>query len=182
MIKGIIIFGASGSGTTSLGKALAQQLNCKHFDIDDYYWLNTYVPFTVVRPIKERIELLLADIAKCNYFVMSGNMGSSWSELFVPLFDLAVFNFTPTEVRINRIRAREIERFGDRILEGGDMYEEHEKFIDWASRYDTGNVASGRTLKKQTEWASILPCPVLRVDGSKEISYNVSEIIKHLKG
>jgi adenylate kinase family enzyme len=35
------ILGASGSGTTTLGKAIANELAAPHFDTDDYYWLPT---------------------------------------------------------------------------------------------------------------------------------------------
>jgi len=38
MEHGIIVFGASGSGTTTLAKELARVLNFAHFDADDYYW------------------------------------------------------------------------------------------------------------------------------------------------
>jgi hypothetical protein len=37
----IHILGASGTGTTTLGKALADRLNCPHFDADRFYWLPT---------------------------------------------------------------------------------------------------------------------------------------------
>lgn len=34
----ILIFGASGSGTTPLGEAIGQGINFKHLDVDTYYW------------------------------------------------------------------------------------------------------------------------------------------------
>lgn len=37
-MKGIIIFGAPGSGKTTLGAELARQLDFPHFDLDDYHW------------------------------------------------------------------------------------------------------------------------------------------------
>jgi adenylate kinase family enzyme len=39
MVSRIHILGASGSGTTTLAKALANELGYKHFDTDDYYWI-----------------------------------------------------------------------------------------------------------------------------------------------
>ena len=44
MIRRIHILGASGSGTTALGQALAEHLRCPHFDTDDYFWLPTDPP------------------------------------------------------------------------------------------------------------------------------------------
>jgi adenylate kinase family enzyme len=35
----ILITGASGCGTTTLGRALADKLRLPFFDVDDYYWL-----------------------------------------------------------------------------------------------------------------------------------------------
>lgn len=41
----IHITGASGSGTTTLGRALAQALGWRYLDADRYYWLPTSPPF-----------------------------------------------------------------------------------------------------------------------------------------
>lgn len=54
---------------------------------------------------------------------MSGSI-CGWDTSFIPMFDLAVFLRTPTEVRIQRLRTREYEEFGNRILEGGDGEEQ----------------------------------------------------------
>jgi adenylate kinase family enzyme len=40
----IHIFGASGSGTSTFGRALAAELSIRFFDADDYYWLDTDPP------------------------------------------------------------------------------------------------------------------------------------------
>jgi adenylate kinase family enzyme len=37
----ILITGASGAGTTTLGKAVASKMNWSFIDTDDYYWLPT---------------------------------------------------------------------------------------------------------------------------------------------
>lgn len=41
MIKRIHIFGASGSGTTTLANALSNNMNLPHYDTDDYFWIRT---------------------------------------------------------------------------------------------------------------------------------------------
>ena len=43
----ILIFGASGAGTTTVGKNLAEKLDYIHLDVDDYYWEQTTPPFQV---------------------------------------------------------------------------------------------------------------------------------------
>ena len=59
----IHIFGASGSGTTTIGKAISEKLGYQHFDTDNFYWLPTYEPFTEARPIEERLRLMQADLS-----------------------------------------------------------------------------------------------------------------------
>lgn len=46
MKKHIHLFGASGSGTTTIAAQLSARLGCAHFDADRYFWLPTAEPFT----------------------------------------------------------------------------------------------------------------------------------------
>jgi hypothetical protein len=41
----IHIFGASGSGTTTLGAAIADRYGYAHLDVDQYFWMPTDPPF-----------------------------------------------------------------------------------------------------------------------------------------
>ncbi|MFL6605024.1 MAG: hypothetical protein ACJ8R9_27330 [Steroidobacteraceae bacterium] len=41
----ILITGASGSGTTTFGRALATEMDWAFFDADDYYWMPSDPPF-----------------------------------------------------------------------------------------------------------------------------------------
>lgn len=159
----IHIFGASGSGTTTLAMHLSQKLNVCHFDADNYYWKKTNPPFAEKNPIPERHRLLLADMNGLESWVLSGAM-DSWSEPFLPLFDLVVFLYVPAEIRIERLKKREQERYGSRILPGGDMHQAHLEFIEWAAQYDQG-VMSGRSKKRHEDWLARLSCPVLRIEG-----------------
>ena len=54
----IHLFGASGSGTTTLGSALSERLGFRHMDTDDYYWLPPDPMFTLKRPVPERLAML----------------------------------------------------------------------------------------------------------------------------
>ncbi|HXB95598.1 MAG TPA: hypothetical protein VNU70_10580 [Puia sp.] len=44
------LFGASGSGVTTLGHALSDRLGLPYFDADDFFWLPGDPPFTIKRP------------------------------------------------------------------------------------------------------------------------------------
>lgn len=176
MARGIIVFGSPGSGTTTIGREVAKQLGFQHFDLDNYlWWWDTEIPFTVTRPREERIKLLMDDISKFPYFVMSGSM-DSYNAPFVPLFDLAVFNSAPVDTRIERVNARELARFGERILPGGDMFENHKNFLDCVRSYDTDGLTISRRVHEQ--WAATLPCPVMRIDGTADIVENVERIVE----
>jgi len=72
-MKNIIhIFGASGAGTTTLGKAINQRYGHTHLDTDDYFWLPTNPPFVTSREREERTKLLGEDILKRENCVITG--------------------------------------------------------------------------------------------------------------
>jgi len=64
-LKNVIhIFGASGSGTTTLGKKICEELGYYLMDADEYFWMPTEPKFILKRPCDERIELMTKDIHK----------------------------------------------------------------------------------------------------------------------
>ena len=57
-MKNVIhIYGAAGSGTTTLGKKISDELGYTLMDTDDYFWMPTEPKITLKRPREERIEL-----------------------------------------------------------------------------------------------------------------------------
>jgi adenylate kinase family enzyme len=54
----IHIVGASGSGATTLGGALAAALAIPHHDTDDYFWQPTIPPYQNKRGIADRLRLM----------------------------------------------------------------------------------------------------------------------------
>jgi len=174
----IHIFGASGSGTTTLGRALERDYGYKWLDTDDFFWFPTEPPFTTSRPREERISLMAASINENPRCVISGSL-CDWGDVFIPKFDLIIFIYTPSDVRRERLKKREYGRYGKRIYKGGDMYDEHIKFIDWAMAYDTGDM-SMRSLKTHEEWLKQLVCPVIRLSGSETCEHNLNQINKYL--
>ena len=175
----IHLFGASGSGTTTLGRALADALHYAHLDTDDYFWLPTDPAFTTKRPIPERLAMMNADIdAAEKGAVISGSL-TGWGDPLIPRFTLAVRVTTATELRLERLRQREYARFGERIREGGDMHAEHEAFIAWAAQYDTGD-ATMRSKACHDAWQEAIPCPVVTVDGASPLEENVDRVLTAL--
>ena len=176
----IHLFGASGSGTTTLGSALSRRLHFKHMDTDNYFWLPTDPMFTEKRPVQERITLINQDIDEAEHgAVLSGSL-VGWGDVLMPRLTLVVRVVTAAAVRIARLRAREYARFGERICEGGDMYAQHQEFLDWAARYDTGDITM-RSKARHDAWQKELTCPVVTVNGEEAPEVNVEKILALLE-
>lgn len=170
----IHIFGASGSGTTTLGRALSETTGLVHMDTDDYYWLPTDPKFTTKRPVDERLALMQADIDAAEKGVVISGSLTGWGDALIPQFTLVIRVMTATEVRLERLRTREYAHFGERIHEGGDMHENHLAFLDWAAQYDTGDVTM-RSKACHDEWAKNLPCPLIVVNGADPLERLVEQ-------
>jgi adenylate kinase family enzyme len=170
------IVGASGSGTTTLGLALASRLEIPHLDTDDYYWLPSDPPYREPRPREERIALLEPRLLATDSWVLSGSL-VGWGDALIPYFDLVVFVSAPQQVRIARLREREVERYGpDAIGPGGRLHEHHREFIDWATAYDDGGLDM-RSRARHEEWLARIRCQVLRLDGTRAVTENTQAIV-----
>ncbi|MBP3361929.1 MAG: AAA family ATPase [Clostridia bacterium] len=167
MAKGIIVFGGNGSGKTTLGRELAQVLKYKHIDIEDYYFNDAEIPYSAPRSREECIALMLADIEEYGSFVLSSVRGNL-DEKISAMYEFAIYLSAPLEIRLERVKKRALEKFGERVLAGGDMYEQEQRFFDF--------VAS-RSLEDIERWAETVTCPVIKVDAAKPISENLEYIV-----
>jgi len=171
----IHITGASGAGVTSLGRALADMLAISHHDTDDYFWRPTNPPYSEIREVADRLRLMSEVFLDGPDWVLSGSL-DGWGSPIVPLFDVVIFLYVPTAIRLERLRARESRRFGaDAAAPGGSRHHEAEKFFEWASHYDDGTLV-GRNLARHQAWLATLPCDVLRLDGTWSLPELVKEI------
>ncbi|MBY5436013.1 AAA family ATPase [Rhizobium leguminosarum] len=173
----IHVMGASGSGTTSLGRALAEKLDIAHLDTDDFFWLPTDPPFTMPRDADDRIRLLLDEVARHEGWVLSGS-ALKWGRPIEPFYDLIVFLRIDPELRMTRILAREIARYGNRIRPGGDMAVKSGEFLEWAASYDTAG-PERRSLAAHEQWLDTQTAPVLRLDSSLGIDDLAAEVLLH---
>ena len=173
----IHITGASGSGTSTLGAALAAEVGGVHLDADAYYWLPTTPPFTHKRPAAERLALLLADLPSHPTCVLAGSVvdptcvlaGSvvGWGDALEDAFDLVVFLYLDAAVRVERLRRREIEQLGHA----------DPAFLEWAAQYDTGPPV-GRSLAKHRAWLARRHCRVIELHGDMSVSARVSAVLQ----
>ncbi|WP_420347097.1 AAA family ATPase [Pelagibius sp.] len=161
------ITGASGSGTSTLGHALSEHLGVARFDTDEFYWQPGDPPYTLKRPVEERLRLLNRAFAEAGSWVLSGSIGH-WGAPLIPQFDLVIFLSVPTGVRLERLRRREVERYGNRIEPGGDRHDASIAFLEWAAEYEIGP-PEGRSREMHETWLETLPCPVLRLEGDRAV-------------
>lgn len=175
----IHIMGAPGSGTTTVGRALASTLALPHHDTDDYYWRPSDPPYRNPRPLEERLYLAREMFLPRPAWVVSGSL-ESWGPDVAAMLDLVVFLFVPTEVRLARLRAREACLFGEDVIgKGGWRHQEAEEFFAWASHYDDDDGSrEGRSRAKHEAWLATLSCPVQRIEGTRAIEAIVMDIVQ----
>ena len=165
----IHIVGASGAGVTTLGRALADVMACPHHDTDDYFWLPTTPPYRDRRPVADRLRLMREMFMERPNWVLSGSL-DDWGHAVIPLFDLVVFVYVPTPMRLRRLWDRETRRgFVD------------DEFIEWASHYDDGT-REGRNLPRHEAWLQTMHCPVLRLDGMLPTTAQVDQVMAEITG
>ena len=164
------LVGASGSGTPTLARALAPELGAIALDSDDYYWLPTQPPFTDRRDRALRHQLVMADLEQHPRAILSGAI-IGWGDDLEHAFDLVIFLSLPHDLRVSRLRARELARYG-RI---------NEPFIAWAAGYDDDPPTSPtRNRRRQHEWLGERRCPVLRLEGDLTVAERVTRTLAQL--
>lgn len=165
---GVLIFGANGSGKTSLGRELASCLGYKHMDIEDYHFLKSDLPYSRSRSKNDCQALLLADIKKHPAFILTAVTGDFGSAI-CSYFDLAIYLTAPLEIRLERIRQRALAKHASRVQPAGDMYAQQEEFLSFVAQ---------RPLAKIKQWGESLACPVIHLDGTLDLKANVATLLE----
>lgn len=174
----LLVTGASGTGTSTLGRRLADALASQHFDLDDFFWHPTDPPFSRRRDGGERVSLMQALFLPRSDWVISGApMG--WGDTVAGRLTHAVFLTLAPERRLSRLAARETRRYGPRIAPGGDLEPAYRAFLDYAGHYDDGAVP-GRSRLAQELWLDELDCPVLKLDAGAAPSALVASTLDWL--
>lgn len=110
--------------------------------------------------------MLNTDIQAEENVVVSGSL-VGWGADIENAFDLIVFLYLPASIRLERLRQRELARYGT----------VDPAFLAWASQYDEG-VAEGRSLAKHNAWLAQRSCRILRL----EKDFTIAERIVHIMG
>ncbi|EAY24661.1 AAA family ATPase [Microscilla marina] len=171
----ILIIGASGAGTTTLGQTLAQHTSYTHLDVDNYYWKPTKPSFQEKMPLAKRNQKLTADFNCLPKVIVSGSL-ISWGNEWLQAFDLVVFLYLPQKTRMERLRQREIQRHGEALHTHALIRQTSQAFLEWAAQYDDPNF-TGRSLAVHQQWLQKLACPVLRLKGAIELEQKVIKVM-----
>ena len=171
MYNGIAIIGLNGAGKSTLAHVLAKKLHYFEIDVEDYYFpaqrssrINAlegktsadanFIPYLSPKA-KSEVEFAIRKDINCNpQFVLSG-VSLNWSESILSQIDIVFYLHVSLSERLRRIRSREAQRFGSRILPGGDMYEQHNEFL---------NKIENRSEQEITRSLENLSCPVVNVE------------------
>ena len=170
MGTGIIICGLNGAGKSTIGKALAKKLNFYFIDSEDLYFPNKDSDYSSPSSHKDAAELFFQKISAHENFIYTSVKGAFGKDSY-PFFQYAVLVDVPKDIRLQRIKKRSFEKFGNRILSGGDLHEQEENFFDFVAARSENTVE---------EWIPSLNCPVIRIDGTKSVEENINFIIKQL--
>ena len=170
----LLVTGASGAGTTTLARALANEWSVPHADVDDYFWVPTTPPYTVQRPVDARFALMQEIFLPRDAWVLSGSI-VRWGEPLIERLEAVVFLVLDPATRLERLREREVGRHGATIGPGETGEEAHVAFMDWASGYDDPEF-SGRSRAQHERWLSALPCPVLQLDSAEPVSRLLAQV------
>ena len=151
---GIILCGLNGTGKSTLGKALAEKLHFHFIDIENLYFPKTDPNYIYASPrTREDVKrLLLHEMTTHENFILAAVKGDYGED-----------------IRPKRVRMRSFQKFGNRMLAGGDLHEQEEKFFRLVESRDENTVE---------EWIKSLECPVIQIDGTKPIDENTNFIIE----
>ncbi len=166
MGTGILICGLNGSGKSTFGKALAEKLHFYFIDNEDLFFTQKNV-YTSPRSHNEAIEILSNAIKMHPNFVFSSVKGD-YGASFTSYLKCAVFIDVDEKTRLKRVRDRDIQKFGNRVLHGGDLYESTEGFYKFIQSRDDTYVS---------KWLNTLELNVIRIDGTKPIDENINLIL-----
>lgn len=92
-----------------------------------------------------------------------------YGDKITSMYTFGIFLSAPLDTRIERSNRRAREQYGKRVLVGGDMYEQEQKFVAYAK---------ARNLSSIDAWAKTLECPIFRIDGANTISENIHLIVE----
>lgn len=175
----LFIYGASGSGVTSIANKLSDKFDIPNLDSDDIFWKETNPPYTDVNELYEQYVMLSGFISSNSNWIISGS-NLFWQSLISKEAEVIIFVELGDEIRLVRTKKREEISYGKRILSGGDMYDTHVKFMSWSKSYSSSNDPHF-CLKRHLEWYEGFTKNKMRIDNSQPIHETMKEILRFIE-
>ncbi|WP_073402501.1 adenylate kinase [Mucilaginibacter sp. OK098] len=175
----IHIMGASCAGSTTLGMAMARQLSYPYFDTDKYFWQPSEIPFTSRYSFEDRNKMLKDDLLLSNNWILGGSI-INWGDEWLTAFDCVVFLYLPQPIRMERLKARELDRYGNIIFTDATRNRLYKEFVEWATGYDD-NTTNGRNLQAHQNWLNKLNCPVIEITSDTTVQQRLDVILNNLQ-
>lgn len=173
------ILGASGSGVTTLGKRLAAHWNITYFDSDAFFWEQTPIPFSVRRDPTRRDEELLGHLRRTEHWILGGSV-IQWSQAIHALFEVIVFLHIPQALRLQRLQAREWQRYGTRLQTDRVWKNKFEAFMRWAKDYDEDTGIAHRTLTAHKRWLAQQKVKPIVLAGDVSLDQRVKRVVEQV--
>ena len=169
---GILICGLNGTGKSTLGRLLAERMDYEFIDNEDLFFPKADPSYTFSNPRskEEVIRLLEEKISGNNRFIFAAVKGDYGDRLIASLDDIVLIE-VPKQIRSKRVWDRSFQKFGNRILPGGDLYDKENR---WFSLTDS------RPDAYVTDWLETVHCPVIRIDGTLPVEKNLDYIVSVL--
>jgi hypothetical protein len=161
----VLITGASGSGTTTLGKSVAELYGLPFYDADDYYWMPTHPPYRLKRDRSQRLSMIVDALTRSRDGAVVAGSVVDWGAEIEDAFALIVFLTVPAELRIERLRRREEATLGSVDMD----------FLAWAAQYDDGHMP-GRSLAIHEHWLARRSCKTLRIEGNVSVEDSLRRV------
>ena len=121
-------------------------------------------PYRQQRSSQERLGLVIQALNSDAPVVLAGSI-VGWGASLEDSFRLIVFLVVETEIRLERIAAREMQRFG-RV---------DPEFLAWAAQYEAGP-REGRSLAKHQAWLASRHFPVIALKGTMTIEDQIAAV------
>ena len=169
---GILICGLNGAGKSTLGKALASRMGYAFIDTEDLYFpeKDSVFDYSNPRSKEEVVRSLESRIKDNTRFVFAAVKGDYGNE-FINALDHIILVEVPKDVRSQRVRARSLQQFGDKISPGGALYDKEQKWFAFADSRPDDYVLT---------WLETTECPVIRVDGTLPVEDNIKYLMSVL--
>ena len=157
----LLVFGAPGSGVSTLCKNLSKALNFQYVSLR-----NRCEPPDSGDPISinnQELAKLHRQLRETKGYIVDGS--PCQSDFSTREMDGIIYLMTPRVQRLQRIRDRELAAQGERILEEGcKEFKIFNRFMYWVSQFDQAGIDRESKILHQ-KFLNSISTPILRANG-----------------